>query len=171
MKRCFIILAAIFLSSCSEPSDQQNVQPMSESVNDLWETLRGTYMGTYYLMDTDKVWYTESITFKPYSDLVHIIPLYTTQEGSVYAYGEAEIDDSRFTSISGISHCYYVINDSYQDEILTISFYEFDPNTENILDIVNDEDKRNIKDWSSSQFKMWDYGSTEAENAVNYLKQ
>lgn len=171
MTKHLIFLATIFLFACSDSTEQQTAQPMDKSIKEVWAALQGSYMGTYYIMNTDKVWYTETITFKPYSDLVRIIPIYTTQEGEVYAYGEAEIEDTRFTNISGISHCYYVINNTYQNNTLTLSFYEFDPESDNVVNIINDEDKRNIKEWSSSQFKMWGYGLTEAENSVIYEKQ
>lgn len=49
----------------------------------------------------------------------------------------------------------------------TISFFEYGTDGE----VVNREDKRNIKVIDASSFKMWDYGLTEAENAIIYAKQ
>lgn len=166
MKKFYLILIAIVAVGCSSESEPVLPQ-VNETVKDIWQTLNGSYTGTFYVMDTDVVWYTETIDFKPYDEPRRIYPMYTYDSGEIYAYGTAEINDTRFFDISGISNCYYVIKSAYEGAIPTISFYEYDAKSGNI---TNDEDKRNIKEWSSSQFRMWDYGSTEKENSVIYRK-
>ena len=166
MKKILFAIVATAFIACSS-NDNPTTPKFSKDVQELWATLNGSYKGVFYLMNTDKVWYTETIKFTPYSEPKQIYPIYTYDIGDIFAFGTAEIDDTRFTNISGKSTCYYVIQDTYNNK-LTITFYEYNPESGNI---IGDEDKRSITNWSSTKFDMWGYGLTEAENSITYSKQ
>lgn len=165
MRKILYLFIAVLFVACSN-DDEPTTPEISKNVQELWSVLNGSYKGTFYLMNTDKVWYTETIKFTPYSEPKQIYPPYTYDIGDIYAFGIAEIEDTRFTDISGNSTCYYVIQDTYNK--MTITFYEFNPDSGNI---VGDEDKRSIANWSSAKFDMWGYGLTESENSITYNKQ
>ena len=75
--------------------------------------------------------------------------------------------EMRFMDITGKSYCYYFINPATYSDSPTISFFKFNDDG----NIINKEDKRNIKNWNDAQFDMWDYGLSETENIITYYKQ
>ena len=160
------MFAALCLTSCSGDDEPETRPEISKEVRELWSALSGTYTTTYELLNTGKVWYTETITFTPYSEPKKILPPVTDKRGDIYAYGTADIVDTRFTSISGTSRCYYCFGTSATGKT-TITFYEY----------ANDngqgwgrEDERSIRLLSSDSFQMWPYGMSEAENIQTYTR-
>ena len=145
------LLSILFLSLCVAACSKDDApQPeMNETVKQIWQTS-----------------YTETIVFQPYSKPKEIKPTVILFPDFT-AYGTAVITDTRFEEISGSSTCYYSIDVKYEGATPTISFFEYGTDGE----VVNREDKRNIKVIDASSFKMWDYGLTEAENAIIYAKQ
>jgi hypothetical protein len=163
----FLVSLATFMCACSDNDETSSANNITSAVKSAWVTLNGTYSTTFYLLKTENIWYTETITFKPYSERKVITPFFTSAKGTVYAYGEADIVDTRFVKISGTSKCYYSLNTAYDGAPLTISFYEYANDNGNSL---GSEDKRNIKNITSNSFSMWEYGLTEAENTQTYTK-
>lgn len=165
MKRLLFSMAiCLTLFACSS-DDDLNPKTESTTVQSIWNTLNGTYKGVFYLMgNSDKIWYTETICFHPYEKTKEI---FSFLEGNFIAYGTADILDSRIENISGVEHFYYSINKKYEGATPTISFYKMSDDGS----VINREDRRNIKNWSTSSFKMWSYGLTENENSVIYTKQ
>ncbi len=149
MKRIFagLLLSVIYLTSCSKGGSM----PSSEAdatVQRLRQVLSGPFVGTYRIMNTENIWYTERIVFSPYNETKEIIPIF---EHKFHAYGTAEIEDSRFMAISGVQHCYYTIGVKYEGAVPTVSFYEYDPKTGNV---INREDRRNIIPVDEHSFEM-----------------
>lgn len=155
-------IMALSVMSCSKEETEQPA--MNETVKEIWTTLYGTYKGTYISSLTGKEQYSETIEFHPYPEpkeitpVVILFPCFT-------AYGTAIITDTRFEFISGSSNYYYSINITYGEP--TISFFECDDDG----DVINREDKRIIKDWGISQFKMWNYGIAEEGNSAIHIKE
>ena len=167
MKKLLIMLfAALCLSSCGGDDEPEARPEISKEVRELLSSLSGTYTTTVKLLNTDKVWYTETITFKPYSEPKKIVPPFTDKSGDIYAYGTADIEDTRFTSISGTSRCYYCFGTSAAGKT-TVTFYEYaDDNGEG----WDKEDERSIRLLSRDSFQMWPYGTSEAENIQTYTR-
>lgn len=165
MKRILsILLLSLCLTACSK---DDNPQPsMIGEVKQIWQTLNGRYAGFHEDKLSSAASYTETIVFQPYSEPKEIKPMVILFPDFT-AYGTAVITDTRFEEISGSSTCYYSIDVKYEGAIPTISFFEYGTDGE----VINSEDKRNIKVIDASSFKMWDYGLTEAENAIIYTKQ
>lgn len=157
-----ILLLSLCCVACSKDDDPQ--PEMSAAVKQIWQALDGTFVGAHEDKLSAAGSYTETIVFHPYSEPRDIIPIY---EDKCAAFGHAVITDTRFVAISGSSTCYYSINVKYEGATPTISFFEYGTNG----DVINREDKRNIKVIDASSFKMWNYGSTEAENAIIFTKQ
>ena len=167
MRKVLSLLAviALLVSSCSSNDDGQSEPQLNQDVKTIWQTLNGSYKGTFYHFESK--WYDETITFHPYSAPKLIYPIYSTDNGDTYSFGTADIDDTRYTSISGTKHYYYSIKTAYDGATPTISFYQYDTESGTI---TNKEDKRYIKNWSSTSFNMWSYGLSEAENTTEYKK-
>lgn len=167
MRKVLSLLAviALLVSSCSSNDDGQSEPQLNQDVKTIWQTLNGSYKGTFYHFESK--WYDETITFHPYSAPKLIYPIYSTDKGDTYVFGTADIDDTRYTSISGTKHYYYSIKTAYDGATPTISFYQYDTESGTI---TNKEDKRYIKNWSSTSFNMWSYGLSEAENTTEYKK-
>lgn len=157
-----LLLLSICLVACSKDNDPK--PETDEAVKEIWSSLNGTYSGFHEDKLSSAGSYTETIVFRPYSEPREILPLY---EKKCMAFGSVRITDTRFEAISGSSDCYYSIDVKYEGATPTISFFEYGTNGE----VINSEDKRNIKIIDARSFKMWNYGSTEAENAVAYTKQ
>ena len=157
-----ILLLSLCCVACSRDDDSQ--PEMNEAVKQIWQALDGTFVGVHEDKLSAAGSYTETIVFHPYSEPRDIIPIY---EDKCTAFGHAVITDTRFVAISGSSDCYYSIKVAYSGATPTISFFEYGTNG----DVINREDKRNIKVIDASSFKMWNYGSTEAENAIIFTKQ
>lgn len=162
-----ILPILLFSLCCMACSKDDNTPPeMDETVKEIWQTLNGTYVGFHEDKLSTAGSYTETIVFRPYAEpkeiksVVILFPDFT-------AYGTAVITDTRFEEISGSSTCYYSIDVKYEGATPTISFFEYGTDG----DVINSEDKRNIEVIDASSFKMWDYGLTEAENAIIYTKQ
>lgn len=165
MKKSLFVLTALLLSSCSSDGGGDIEKfSVNQEVANIWQSLNGTYIGTYYLFNTDNIWYTETITFHPYSEPREIHPVF---EDKCLAYGTADIVDTRFYDISGTAHCYYSIQVKYTGAVPTISFFKYGDNG----GITDKEDKRNIRIVNAQTFAAWDYGLTETENSHNYIKQ
>jgi hypothetical protein len=163
---CLFCLATL-VCACSDDDEPSQTNTIPVAVESAWGTLRGTYSTTFYVLKTENVWYTETITFKPYSERKVITPIFTSEKGTVYAYGEADIVDTRYVKISGTSKCYYSLNAAYDGAPLTISFYQYATDSG---ESWGSEDKRNIKNITSNSFSMWGYGLTETENSHIYAK-
>lgn len=157
-----ILLLSLCCVACSKDNDPQ--PEMNETVKQIWQTLDGTFVGVHEDKLSAAGSYSETIVFHPYSKPREILPVY---EDKCMAFGHAEITDTRFEAISGSSDCYYSIKVAYSGATPTISFFEYGTNG----DIINREDKRNINVINASSCKMWNYGSTEAENAIIFTKQ
>lgn len=157
-----ILLLSLYCVACSKDDDSR--PEMNETVQQIWHSLDGTFVGVHEDKLSAAGSYTETIVFHPYSEPRDIIPIY---EDKCAAFGHAVITDTRFVSIGGSSDCYYSIKVTYSGATPTISFFEYGTNG----DVINREDKRNIKVIDASSFKMWNYGSTEAENAIIFTKQ
>ena len=165
MKRIlFFIASVLFLASCSSGGDDEPQQTTNKDIAEIWHSLNGSSMGTYYLMNTDNLWYTETITFHPYSEPREILPIF---ESKCLAYGTAYIVDTRFFDISGTAHCYYSIDVRYSGATPTISFFKYGDDGS----ITDKEDKRNIRILDSGTITIWSYGLSEKENSHNYIKQ
>lgn len=158
----FSLSLCLALFACSGDDGPQTI-PDSATVRSIWKTLDGSYQSVFFVMNMEKVWYTETVTFHPYAEPREI---FSVLDGKIKAYGTADILDTRFQEISGVGHFYYSINQTYEGATPTISFYERAGDGS----VSNREDRRNVKDWCESSFKMWSYGLTEAENAVIYIK-
>ncbi len=165
-KLLLLLIAAICFTACSKDNEPKNESEKSKEVKELWITLTGIYSTTFYVANTDAVWYTETITFKPYKEPKIIMPPYTDQNGEVYAFGEADIKDSRFTSISGVQRCYYSLYLRLGKP--TISFYQF---ADDNGDSWGREDCRSVEIIDASKFEMWSYGTSKTENAHTYKRQ
>lgn len=162
-----LTIIAMFVSSCSSNDDGGQSEPqLNQDVKTVWQTLNGSYTGTFYHFESK--WYDETITFHPYTTPKLIYPIYSTEKGDTYAFGTADIDDTRYTSISGTKHYYYSIKTAYDGATPTVSFYEYDTESGTI---TNKEDKRYIKNWGSTSFNMWSYGLSETENTTEYKKK
>ena len=151
------------LAACGGEDDTQT-STISKEVEAIWKAINGSYKGVYYISGTDNIWYTETITFHPYSEPK---PLISVLDGEVTAFGTADIADTRFIDITGIEQYYYSIVVKYQGATPYISFYKYGDDGS----IINKEDRRNISDVSSSSFKMWGYGLTEENNSHTYIKE
>lgn len=166
-KILMFVLVALCLTACGNDDEPAQQSTMTQEVRELWSALSGTYSTTFYLFDTDKVWYTETITFKPYAQPKVINPPFTTLKGDIYAYGTADFVDTRFTSISGTSHCYYCLGTSATGKTI-VTFFKFEDDNGSTW---GREDMRSIRLLSSSSFQMWPYGTSEAENIQTYTRQ
>lgn len=163
-KILLVLLLSLCFAACSKDN---NPQPeMNEAVKQIWQTLDGTFTGVHEDKLSAAASYTENIVFQPYSEPKKIEPTVILFPDFT-AYGTAVITDSRSEAINDSSTCYYSIEVKYEGAIPTISFFEYGTDGE----VVNSENKRNIKIIDASSFKMWNYGSTEAENAVIYTKR
>lgn len=151
------------ISSCSSSDNEEPQKSVDIEVNEIWHSISGSYKGSFYIMNTDNLWYTETITFHPYSEPKEITPLF---DSKCMAYGVADISDTRFLDISDVSHSYYSIKVKYSGAVPTITFYEYGDGG----DIINKGDERNIR-VSGSDIFLWSYGLTEKENAIRYIKQ
>lgn len=159
-----ILLLSICFAACSK---DDNPQPnMNEAIKQVWQALNGRYVGFHEDKLSAAGSYTETIVFQPYSEPKEIKPTVILFPDFT-AYGTAIITDIRFEEISGSLTCYYSIDVKYDGAIPTISFFEYGADGE----VTNNEDKRNIKVIDASSFSMWNYGLTEAENAIIYAKQ
>ena len=164
-KILMLFIATVCLVACSK-GDEPNEQPeMSKEVRELWTTLNGKFSTTVDLANTESVWYTETITFKPYKELKKIMPPFTDQKGDIYAFGEVDIKDSRFISMSGVQRCYYSLYMRLGKP--TISFYQF---SDDNGDSWGREDCRNIEIIDASEFEMWPYGTSKPENVHIYTR-
>lgn len=165
MKRLlFLMMIAVTMFSCSSSDNDEQVNPVQDEINNIWKSLKGTYKGTYYVLNTDNVWYTETITFHPFSEPKEILPIY---DKKCMAYGTVDILDTRFDYISETSHSYYSIGLSYLGAIPTITFYEYNSDSG---DIINKGDLRTI--WiSGGDIYLGGYGLTKMEDAVKYERQ
>lgn len=160
-----ILSILIFFLCCTACSKENETPPeMSGTVKEIWQTLNGTYIGFHEDKLSPAGSYTETIIFRPYSELREILPIY---EQKCMAFGSAEITDTRFVEIRGSTTCYYSLDEAYSGAIPTISFYEYGDNGS----IINREDRRNIRLIDASSFKMWNNGSTETENSITFTKQ
>lgn len=162
-----MIFVALCLTACGNDDEPEARPEISQEVRELWSSLKGTYTTTFELMNTGKVWYTETITFKPYNEPKKIVPPFTSKRGDIYAYGTADIEDTRFTSISGTSRCYYCFGTSATGKT-TVTFYKY---ADDNGDGWGSEDERSIRLLSSDSFQMWPYGTSEAENIQTYTRQ
>lgn len=160
------MLLPVLLWSCGSDDEPETRPEMSKEVKELWSSLSGTYSTTFELLNTGKEWYTETITFTPYNEPKKILPPFTSKRGDIYAYGMADIHDTRFISISGISRCYYCLGASATGKT-TVTFYKY---ADNNGESWGSEDERNIKLLSSDAFQMWPYGTSEAENVHTYTR-
>lgn len=162
------LLSILFLSFCAAACSKDDApQPeMNAAVKQIWQALDGTFVGVHEDKLSAAGSYTETIVFHPYSEPEEIKPTVILFPDFT-AYGTAVITDTRFEEISGSSTCYYSIDVKYEGATPTISFFEYGTDGE----VINSEDMRNIKVINASSFKMWDYGLTEAENAIIYAKQ
>lgn len=159
-----LLLLSICIAACSK--DDNPKPETNEAVKEIWSSLNGTYSGFHEDKLSSAGSYTETIIFRPYSEPREIKPTVILFPDFT-AYGTAVITDTRFEAISGSSTCYYSIDVKYEGATPTISFFEYGTDGE----VINSEDKRNIKLIDARSFKMWDYGLTEAENAIIYTKQ
>lgn len=165
MKKVVLFLSmALCLAACGGDDDEPMVNPTNSEIESIWKSLNGAYKATYYISNTDNIWYTETIDFHPYEKTKRIIPIY---EDKCDAYGTADITDTRFFSIVGVEHYYYSIVVKYQGAQPYISFYKYDENG----NITNKEDRRIIADITPASFRMWGYGLTEENNTHTYNKE
>lgn len=165
MKKTIYLFAVIlFMVACKGEENEPQNSAVSKEVNSIWKALNGSYKGVYYIFDTENIWYTETITFHPYSETKQ---LSSVVDGNITAFGTADIADTRFLEISGVYHCYYSIVVKYQGATPYISFYKYGEDGS----IINKEDRRNIADISSLSFRMWSYGLTEENNSHIYNKE
>lgn len=159
-----ILLLALCFVACSKEESRE--PQMDETTKKIWQTLNGKYIGFHEDKLSAAGSYTETIVFQPYAAPKEIKPTVVLFPNFT-AYGTAKITDTRFEAISGSSNCYYSIHVAYAGAEPTISFFEYG----NDGSVINSEDERNIRIIDASSFKMWDYGLTEAENAIIYSKQ
>lgn len=163
----FLMIAffAICFTSCGGDDDEIQTSSSDKEIDVIWKSLNGSYKGVYYISNTDNVWYSETISFHPYSETKSVMSII---DGSITAYGTADIADTRFLDISGIEHYYYSIVIKYKGAEPYISFYEYN---EESGYITNKEDRRNIADITPTSFRMWGYGLTEENNSHTYNKE
>lgn len=150
-KLLFLLLLPVMLWSCSS-DDEPEVDKVPEGIKKVWQALDGTYSTTFELMNTGKDWYSEKIVFHPYSERKIIVPPYTYINGDVYAYGTAEIYDTRYLDINeGVpEYCYYSINANYSGG-MEVAFFEF--NTESGY-VIGREDSRTFRVMSASEIEL-----------------
>lgn len=173
MKKYLMLALVALLTACGSDTTDEPDAPVeiSDVVEDLWKnTLVGTFKTEFYYNATsDKLWYTETITFHPYDKPRTLSPLEVYADKTVTAFGTADIADSRFTSISGTSHCYYTLyEDMYEGKLLTVAFYPYADDNGAGLDKA---DVRHVTPLFSGNFYMWPKGLTEEENKHLYTKQ
>lgn len=166
-KLLILVFAALCFTACGNDDEPEATPTITKEIREVWSSLSGTYSTTFYVLNTDNVWYTETITFKPYSAPEKFVPIMTDKRGDIYAYGTADIQDTRFTSITGTSHCYYCLGYSSTGK-LTITFYQY---ANDSGESWGREDERSIRLLSASEFEMWSYGTSEAENVHKYVRQ
>ena len=94
-----IAFFAICFTSCGGDDDEIQTSSSDKEIDVIWKSLNGSYKGVYYISNTDNVWYSETISFHPYSETKSIMSSF---DGSITAYGTADIADTRFLDISGI---------------------------------------------------------------------
>lgn len=160
-----IIMVICAFTSCSKDDDIEQPQ-IDATMKEIWASLNGSYKATHYFSNSGKEWYSETIEFYPYKEPKEITPT-VMMFPSFTAYGTATITDTRVSDIAGSSTCYYSIDVAYNGATPTISFFEYGESGE----VINKEDKRNIKNWNNAQFDMWDYGLSETENIITYYRQ
>lgn len=150
-KLLFLLLLPVMMWSCGN-DDEPEVDTVPEGIKKVWLSLDGTYSTTFELMNTGKDWYSETITFHPYSERKIIVPPYTYISGDVYAYGTAEIYDTRYSSINDDEPelCYYSINTNYSGG-LEIAFFELNPESGYV---IGREDSRTIRVLSASEIEL-----------------
>ena len=165
-KFAIMLLMATCLVACGDDDelDSSETSVLNDTENELWDILDGAFQGSYTLDTDGDLTETETLRFYPYSE-----PLYSSSIDG-YVCGTVGISLVRqyesYSTISTDSLFYQIEYASSSDEA-TVSFY-------NLImgyPLSSTEEKRNIDDWSSSSFKMWDYGTTKADNAFTDTKQ
>lgn len=156
-----ILILLLCCAACSKDNDTP--PEISGTVRDIWQALNGTFIGEYTTFGNP--YKTEEITFTPYLEPVEILPIY---EKKCLAFGSARIK-IKYSSLDFDGVYYYSLDEMYSGAIPTISFYEYDAKSGNI---INSADKRNIRIINASSIKMWSYGLTEdgSGNVVIYTK-
>ena len=152
MKKLIIILfVAIAFVSCQKEEPVVEKPVYNAETERMWKALDGSYTGKFYVMQSDFVWKTETITFTPASE--------PFKKAGCDIFGTATIF-TKYGSFENTENYYYSF--TQHNSKRTITFYK----TTSMFSSY----EYNIADVTESSFRMWDYGLTEEENTITYYK-